>query len=314
VLQTSSAAGSATPPLAGPITDFCAPLKVNISMPGVTQDNPDIPGNEGGVPLLTLPDAGTQVTTIGYYLSQRDADGDGYENSLDSCPLNADTVWDPRALQPQPADNDAFAGQPSGDGISDTCDPSPTDATPAAGGQPTDYDGDGYPSRGDNCPLVANGKNEADNQGDHDKNAAGEEVGDGIGDACDPNAGSPDGAEILCVRLSTITVGGPTTAATSPCLTELPPPGTTAQDVGGSAEGGAAGGAAAGGGTAAGRGSAGGGAAGGAGGPASGVGSLSPVGGSVPAWAAIAAALGAAGVIGSAGTMASRLIRRRRNS
>src|SRR5207249_3096432 len=67
VLQTSSAAGSATPPLQGPITDFCTPLTVSLSLPGVTQDNPDTPGNEGGVPLRTMPDTqGTQITTIGY--------------------------------------------------------------------------------------------------------------------------------------------------------------------------------------------------------------------------------------------------------
>jgi len=223
VLQQSSAAGSTTPPAPGPITDSCTPQTTASLSYGVTSDNPDTPANEGGIPLRTLPVAGTSITSIAYNVSQRDADGDGYENALDPCPFAPDTVWDPRAPNPQPADNDPFAGQPSGDGIPDTCDPTPNDATPAAGGQPTDYDGDGYPSRGDNCPLVANGKNEPDNQTDTDKNAAGEIVGDGIGDTCDPNPVTPDGNEILCIKLSTITVGGPQQAAVSPCLTELPP-------------------------------------------------------------------------------------------
>ena len=316
VLQQASAAGSAEPPAPSPVTDFCTPLKtVNVSY-GETKDNPDTPANEGGIPIRTLPGAGTQIPGISYYASQRDADGDGIENSLDPCPFTPDTVWDPRGPTPQPADNDLFAGSPSGDGIPDTCDPSPNDATPAIGSQPTDYDGDGFLNRGDNCPLVAN-----PDQKDSDKNEFGEVVGDGIGDACDPDHGNgpPKGAEIKCIKTSVAVVGGDPNVAFSGCLTDLPPIANGTVDISQASGGGAggaanaAGGAAAG--TTAGRGSAAGGtAAGGVGGPASGVGSLSPVGGSVPAWAAIAAALGAAGVIGSLGTMASRLIKRRRDT
>jgi len=314
VLQQASASGSASPPAPSAVTDFCTPLKtVNVSY-GETKDNPDTPANEGGIPLRTLPDAGTQIPGISYGASQRDTDGDGIENSLDPCPLNADTVWDPRGTNPQPADQDSFAGTPVGDGIPDTCDPSPTDASPAIGGQPTDYDGDGFLNRGDNCPLVAN-----PDQKDSDLEN-GEKAGDDIGDACDPNPGTPDGAGIKCIKTSVAVVGGDPNVAYSGCLTDLPPvtngtidTSTAGGGGAGGAENAAAGAGAAG--TSAGRGSAAGGAAaGGVGGPASGVGSLSPVGGSVPAWAAIAAALGAAGVIGSLGTMASRLIKRRRNT
>ena len=315
VLQTASAAGNATPPAPSAVTDFCSPLAtVNVSY-GVTKDNPGTSANEGGVPVRTLPDAGTQIPGISYGSAQRDADGDGFENSLDPCPFTPDTVWNARDVTPPiEGDSDQFTGVASPDGIPDSCDPSPNEPTagPPAN-QPTDHDGDGYPNRGDNCPLVAN-----PDQNDKDLGDTGEEVGDGIGDACDPNPGTPDGAEIKCIKTSVAVVGGDPNVAFSPCLSAMPEL-TSAGTIDTGATGGAnAGGdaAAGGAGTTAGRGAAGagGGAAGGAGGPASGVGSLSPVGGSVPAWAAIAAALGAAGVIGSLGTMASRLRKRNRDT
>ena len=96
VLQQSSAGRSATPRAPSAITDACSPQKeVSVSY-GVTHDNPDTPGDEGGIPLRTMPAAGTSVTGIAYYASQRDADGDGYENSIDTCPLTPDTIWNPR--------------------------------------------------------------------------------------------------------------------------------------------------------------------------------------------------------------------------
>jgi len=217
VLQTASAAGNATPPAPSAITDFCTPLKtVGVSY-GVTKDNPDTPANEGGISIRTLPDAGTAITGFLYAASQRDADGDGIENSLDPCPLTPDPNWDPRGPQPQPADNDLFHGTPIGDGIPDSCDPDPANAASQIGPQPTDYDGDGFLNRGDNCPLVPN-----PDQKDTDKGDTGEEVGDGIGDACDPNPGTPDGAEIKCIKTSVVTVGGDPNVAFSGCMTALP--------------------------------------------------------------------------------------------
>ncbi len=325
VLQTSSAAGSATSPAPSAVTDFCTPLiTANVSY-GVTHDNPDTGTNEGGVPVRTIPAAGTVIPGIAYSPSQRDADGDGFENSLDPCPFNADTVWSPRykGAPPRPGDGDVFAGSPSGDGIPDTCDTTPTEPT-TTGSQPTDHDGDGFPNSGDNCPLIAN-----PDQFDKDLEN-GEEVGDGIGDACDTpgtdggtdaagrpiparsvagkGPGVPDGDPILCIKVSSVTAGQDPNVAYSGCQTSLPalagPGGTIdTSSVGGSTGTSAGSSGSAGGGTA----------GGGVGGPSSGIGSLSPVGSSVPAWAAIAAGLGAAGVIGSLGTLASRLVKRRRD-
>ena len=238
VLQQSSAAGSATPPAPSAVTDFCTPLKtVGVSF-GLTHDNPDTPGNEGGIPVRTLPDAGTSLTSIGYFTSQRDADGDGYENSLDPCPFHADTVWNPRV--PALGDSDRFFGFDAPDGIPDSCDPTaeePTTGPPS--NQPTDHDGDGFLNRSDTCPLVYN-----PDQKDTDE--------DGIGDACDtpgldagtdcvgptcvPGAGRaipprtvagngpdiPDGPEILCIKVGSLTVGGDPNVAFSSCLPALP--------------------------------------------------------------------------------------------
>jgi hypothetical protein len=267
---------------------------------GVTQDNPDTPAIEAGIPLRTMPAAaGVVVPTIGYYISQRDADGDGYENALDPCPFVPDTVWNPRdTTQPIEGDGpDTFPAGPVSDGIPDTCDPTPE----ATGFQPTDHDDDGFPNRGDNCPLIAN-----KGQEDKDKNADGEEVGDSIGDACDTNPGTPDGAEVLCIRISTVTVGGPGEAAVSPCQTALPAIAGGTVDTSASTTTTATTTTRTGTGTGTQAG-------GGVGGPVTGIGSLSPVAGTVPAWAAIAGALGTAGIIGSLGTLASRFVKRRRD-
>ncbi len=99
-------------------------------------------------------------------VGQRDADGDGYENGLDTCPFDAN--------QGDPAERGD--GDFDEDGIDDVCDPDPQTGV-------IDFDLDGYPNRQDNCPLIANGENE-DNQASADL--------DQIGDACDPN---PDDAD-----------------------------------------------------------------------------------------------------------------------
>jgi len=218
----------------------------------VTQDNPDTVADEGGLPLLTLPDAGTPIRNISFSVSQGDADGDGYENSLDRCPFHVDTVWNPRIprtpQQDPPGDSDLLFGQPLGDGIPDTCDPTPFELSSAPSGQPTDHDGDGFANTGDNCPLQYN-----PDQKDSDVNANGKHVGDGIGDACDTpgiDAGTDcvnpdcsgypprpipgprsvsgngplvvDGAGLICIRTLTLVAGGPNDATVSDCSETLP--------------------------------------------------------------------------------------------
>ena len=152
-------------PIPGPITDFCAPLSTFNTTSGETKDNPNTDADEGGVPLFFNPQDGTYTfTTISVGL--RDADGDGIENSLDTCNFVAN-VGDPRETRD---------GDDDGDGLDAACDPNDDETN-------SDEDLDGYTNRQDNCPLDANGE-ESDNQRDTDN--------DLIGDACDPN---PDNAD-----------------------------------------------------------------------------------------------------------------------
>lgn len=361
VLQTASAAGNATPPAPSAITDFCSPLKVDFVSYGIAQDNPATPANESGAVIRTMPEAGAAdactkappgpgcIVGFNYGPSQRDADGDGYENSLDPCPFNADTEWNPRDLTPAvlEGDTDTYNSGPSPDGIPNTCDPTVNDPTSANGEQPSDHDGDRFLNRGDNCPLHYN-----PSQDDKDV-VDGEETGDGIGDACDtpgteggndcvteqcggpscpgglppcpfagPNAipakgvagkgpATPDGEAILCIKVNTVISGGDANVAYSPCLAALPDLSVPLPPTT-SDPGAQTTGTTGTTGTTA-RTGAGTGAGGGPGGPVTGIGSLSPVAGTVPAWAAIAGGLGVAGLIGSFGTLASRLVRRRRD-
>lgn len=167
-------------PEPGVITDFCAPLTTENVVYGISQDNTDTADvDEGGIPLFINPQNGTYTyTTVS--LGQRDADGDGFENSLDTCPLDAN-VGNPTA---------ANSGDLDSDGLDAACDPNDDLAT---GGTDSDEDADGYLNRQDNCPLVPNGEAEGeDNQADGDI--------DQIGDACDPNPDTADG-ELLSSQL-----------------------------------------------------------------------------------------------------------------
>ncbi len=187
-------------PIPSVITDFCTPLTSNNTAFGVSKDNactdttaetldplcevtsallaeeggttPD----ESGVPLLTNPQDSTYTFTI-IAVGARDADGDGFENGLDTCAL-VPNEGDPRIGGDGDFDND---------GLDTACDPNDNEVN-------SDQDLDGYLNRGDNCPLDANGENE-DNQRDTDN--------DGIGDACDPNPDDIDAQGELFV--STVT-------------------------------------------------------------------------------------------------------------
>ena len=155
---------------------------------GEPEDATHTDPNDEGVVLFRNPEAGTYTfTTISVGL--RDADGDGFENLLDTCPL------DPNVGDPRTGEGDADI-----DGLDAACDPSDQVTN-------SDEDLDGYLNRQDNCPLVANGENE-DNQADSDVDEFGNEVGDQIGDACDPNPDTPDGELLIVSSEQEITIAG----------------------------------------------------------------------------------------------------------
>ena len=143
------------------ITDQCAPFALTLKERGA---------DDKGEALQRNPPAGSYTFALTAF-GLRDADGDGIENALDSCPFDVN-VGDPRV----PGDGDADL-----DGLDAACDPN--DLVPNA-----DQDGDGILNRGDLCPLVPNG-DPSGAQKDSDL--------DQIGDECDvygkgPNDGDGD--------------------------------------------------------------------------------------------------------------------------
>jgi hypothetical protein len=172
-------------PAPGVITDFCSPLEVENNTLGVSTDNPETEADESGVVLGMNPTDGT-YTFRSFGFGQFDADGDSYENGLDTCALEPN-VGNPRV----PLDGDLDS-----DGLDQACDPN-DDA--ASGGTNSDEDLDGYLNRQDNCPLDPNGEAEGEtNQADEDK--------DGIGDDCDPNPDTDDGPVLINLNSPSISV------------------------------------------------------------------------------------------------------------
>lgn len=143
------------------ITDFCAPNQGATTLYGITRNNPNTAANEGGHKYVTFPAPGATGSII-LPSSEYDADDDGIENTLDTCPFDVDLTWNPKIGHT--GDNDM-------DGIPDVCDPNDGDGN-------TDADGDGFQNRGDNCPLLVN-----DDQLDLDR--------DDIGDVCDSTPVDP---------------------------------------------------------------------------------------------------------------------------
>jgi hypothetical protein len=169
-----------------PMTDYCAPRETSISLLPVA----------GGSSLLVNPQSGSYAFTL-VAASKRDADGDGFENSLDTCPYMSN-VGNPRVRNDGDADED---------GTDAACDPS--DDPLVVGGNPNgDQDRDGYVNRQDNCPLVANGYTDwrADGAPEPPGNQADADFDD-IGDACDPNPDVPDGEVIVATRSVEVVVG-----------------------------------------------------------------------------------------------------------
>lgn len=172
-----------------PITDQCTPLTAIVTIFGTTKTDSAVTPVQGGAVVSTNPTTPGDYTLTTYDTNRRDADGDGIENYLDTCPYDVNTG----------VDTDK-------DGIDDVCDPTPNENTNSG-----DHDSDNYYNRGDLCPLVANGPAQKDvagvgNQLDTDM--------DDIGDACDKNPTTPDGELIERSPTDTVTITGGAAAAT----------------------------------------------------------------------------------------------------
>lgn len=89
----------------------------------------------------TSPASATTGFFTQYNASQRDTDQDGYDNSIDTCPVNVN-AGNPRVF----GDGDV-----DGDGIDNACDAN----VPTFSGD--DVDSDGFRNRQDNCPQKRNG-------------------------------------------------------------------------------------------------------------------------------------------------------------
>lgn len=178
-------------PEPGVITDFCSPLRSTNLSYGITEDNDETEADESGYPLFVNPQDGTHTFTVAS-VGQRDADGDGFENSLDTCPLVPD-IGNPRVTN---------LGDADGDHLDAACDPDDSRVN-------SDEDLDGYLNGQDNCTLLANGE-ESTNQADEDE--------DQIGDICDPDPDCDDcqGDLILDSESFDITVGEGTGAGGAP--------------------------------------------------------------------------------------------------
>gem|GEM_PF-1389510 len=179
------------------ITDMCPPLGTQTTYYGLSKNNPLTPDNEAGYAWRTNPWCGGTYTFNGYARSMRDADNDGIDNELDTCP-HITNVGDPRVR---------YSGDPDDDGLDSACDPEPTTAN-------VFWDADSFPNRQDNCPLVDN-----EDQADADF--------DGIGDACDQpdwnddgdttdpgeptgfSAGTPNGSNTALYFTSDVDIDGP---------------------------------------------------------------------------------------------------------
>ena len=160
--------------------------------------------------LYRNPDEEGTYTFTTIAVGQPDADGDGLENGLDTCPFDAN-AGDPRELGDGDADSD---------GLDSACDPDDNEIN-------SDQDLDGYVNRQDNCPLEANG-DEGTNQKESDVDADSDRQIDGIGDECDTDPTVFNG-EPLEERMRTLT----TEAAVGP-----PAPGQTPAEETPTADGG----------------------------------------------------------------------------
>jgi Thrombospondin type 3 repeat len=153
-------------------TDYCTPSGFRLTEFGEAQD---------GSAFYTNPEGGDYVFILTAF-GERDADGDGVENPLDTCPFDAN-LGNPRLRGEGDADED---------GMDAACDPSDFEDKP-------DEDGDGYLNRGDQCPLTPGEDPSTQEDSDDDE----------IGDECDTSVNGPaiaDGDVPFVVRAVEVTV------------------------------------------------------------------------------------------------------------
>jgi hypothetical protein len=203
----------------GSISDSCSPLVWAAVMNGIARVNRCAgvagPPNCDTPSEISNPAAGANTMArysnpryngaqswVSQHQSLRDLDGDGVENSLDACALNADT-YNPRTGLPTSEDDDL-------DGLPDVCDPNDIDGN-------FDADGDGWENSYDNCPNNAN-----PTQFDNEQAVAygttapsGGPRGDDIGDPCDPNDTVSNGPFATTWSMDTFTITGGTTTVDS---------------------------------------------------------------------------------------------------
>jgi hypothetical protein len=148
----------------------------------------------------TNPSSAGTYLWMNFHQSQRDADGDGYENALDTCPLAANTDASPHT-----------SSGPDGDMIDSVCDPTPGVDTGIG-----NHDGDiaingaSWQNALDNCPLVSNSTQDDTERGTIYTTAAprGGPRTDDIGDACETNDTVANGAFETTISLVARCIGG----------------------------------------------------------------------------------------------------------
>lgn len=265
--------------------------------------------NEGGCIFRQNPASAGTVTFTTLTASQRDADGDGIENSLDVCWDVPNPEWNPRANDP--------ANDSDGDGIPNVCDPEPNGSKSVflpgcpAGVVGADHDEDCYSNRQDNCPTDNQLEN-ANLPPDATTNLSLPEDrdSDGVGDECDPD---PDCADcqgepaFVCLNMALGVGGGATKAVgvadadrsldcATTSIVEGPgasgsptptPVGQTPTPVGQTPQ-----------------------PLGGVGGPDTGVGSLAPTATNASIWAIVLAVLGGVGVLAGIRILRARRVDR----
>lgn len=255
-------------------------------------------GDESGCAQRTNPATAGTYTVTTWVNSQRDADGDGLENSLDVCELVPNPDWDPRVID--------VTNDPDNDGIPNDCDPDPDVQSPGssqsckAGFVGPDEDQDCFGNRQDNCPTDNQLKNPNLPPDLENAPLPVDTDSDGIGDACDPNPTTPNGAYTsLCLELPVLIGAGASTAAQSATINDDPncafgeatPSVVTpapSGSVGPSGTGGPGG-------------------TGGVGGDVdTGIGTLAPTSTSISVWAIVLAVLGGIGILAGVGILRSK--------